>query len=131
MPKLVIHPDDLPEIPKAAKQWLLAQAVNLVTRSPLGTVALAQYHIQHFFWDKFGVRLYSPTGRGGFIPVYDRDHPFWIQRFGAPLAASPTRTTPPPAASGRLRSGRLEMRSTAGLTNVLKDITGVTRKSVV
>jgi len=101
VPKLVIHPDDLPEIPKAAKQWLLAQAVNLVTRSPLGTVALAQYHIQHFFWDKFGVRLYSPTGRGGFIPVYDRDHPFWIQRFGAPLAASPTRTTPPQSGGKR------------------------------
>ncbi len=43
----------------------------------------------------------------------------WLLPQPAPLLLNP-------AVSGRLRSGRLEMRSTAGLTNVPKDIIGHT-----
>ncbi len=88
MPKQVIHPDDLPDIPDQAKNWLVAQGINISSKSPIGTLGLLKQELSNYFWDKYGIKPIYP-GHGLF---FDPEHPNWIQRLGVPLAASPTRT---------------------------------------
>ena len=103
MPKQVIHPDDLPDIPDQAKSWLVAQGINILSKSPIGTLGLLNQTVSNYFWDKYGIKPIYP-GHGLF---FDPEHPKWShryyvkQRLGAPLAASPTRTTPPQSGGKR------------------------------
>ena len=92
---LVMDPQVSQDLPEALKKWLVAQAVNVATRSPMGTAGLLLTGINQHMYDRYGV---SKQWYGVHI---DTDHPYWIQRLGAPLDSSPTRTTPPSSGGKR------------------------------
>ena len=102
---LAMTPEVVQELPSTVKKWLVAQAVNVVTRTPIGTGALILTGINRHFHDHYGV---SKQWYGVHI---DTDHPYWSQRLGAPLAASPTRTTP--VNSGGRRESRKSRRASS------------------
>ena len=86
---LAMDPEMASELPASVKKWLLAQAVNVATKTPVGTGALIITGIQKHFHERYGI---SKQWYGLHI---DTDHPFWSQRLDAPLASSPIRITPP------------------------------------
>ena len=73
------------------------------------TLPISQYKIAEYFYEKWGLHTQTATvhQRGGVVVRVDPDHPtspFSIhlrERLGAPLAASPTRTTPPTSGGKR------------------------------
>ena len=110
MPKQVMHPDDLPDIPDQAKKWLVAQGINIFSKSPIGTLGLLKHEISSYIWDKYGIKPIYP-GHGLF---FDPEHPNWVQRLGAPLAASPTRTTPPQSGGKREAASKKRSQRASG-----------------
>ncbi len=86
---LAMDPQIARDLPDSVKKWLVAQAVNVVTRTPVGTGGLILTGINRHFHDHYGV---SKQWYGVHI---DTDHPYWSQRLGAPLESTPIRTTPP------------------------------------